>query len=415
MKVLHLVAGELSEGAAKGAFWLHKAQLELGIESQLLTSGKDKDGSEGVISLSKNPIQIVKVAVLSRLGNWPILFYRRRLTGIFNTGFSGINITRLDAYRDADIIHLHWINGLVSLKTIRNIKKPMVWTIRDMWPLTGGCHVTLSCRKYETGCGKCPQLKSRSKLDLSRFVVWAKQRSYPPQLHVVGISKWITSCIKRAVVFQGFPVRTISNNIDSNTFSPIPSHEARRILKIPADKKIILIGAQRVTDYYKGFGFFLEALSKLKDTNSFHVVTFGRGASNAMVSSLVPQTHLGFLSDSISLQLAYSSADVFVAPSLMDAFGKTLAESLSCGTPVVCFDATGPADIVEHMKTGYKAKPFESIDLARGIEWVFSLPKDKYEDIRLQSRHRAIELFDSRVIAKEYLELYNEILRNSRS
>ena len=78
---------------------------------------------------------------------------------------------------------------------------------------------------------------------------------------------------------------------------------------------------------------------------------------------------MGFLHDTISLRLAYSASDVFVAPSLMDAFGKTLAESMSCGTPAVCFDATGPKDIVDHKLNGYKAFPFDTSDLTAGINW----------------------------------------------
>jgi glycosyltransferase involved in cell wall biosynthesis len=66
---------------------------------------------------------------------------------------------------------------------------------------------------------------------------------------------------------------------------------------------------------------------------------------------------LGFLHNDVALRLAYSSADVFVAPSIQEAFGKTLVESLACKTPVVCFDATGPASIVEHKVSGYKARP----------------------------------------------------------
>jgi len=141
------------------------------------------------------------------------------------------------------------------------------------------------------------------------------------------------------------------------------------------------------------------------------VVTFGRKSSQAINLSGITTNHLGFLTDAISLRLAYSAADLFVAPSLMEAFGKTLAEAQACGTPVVCFDATGPKDIVEHQLTGYKAQPFKSNDLARGIKWILDLPRDQYELMRDHSRKRAVKYFDSLVIAKQYQELYEEMLR----
>ena len=94
----------------------------------------------------------------------------------------------------------------------------------------------------------------------------------------------------------------------------------------------------------------------------------------------------------------------------MDAFGKTLVESMACSTPVVCFDATGPADIVQHQITGYKAQPFDPLDLATGIEWVLSRDFAQSQTLRSMSRTRAVKLFDSRVVSTHYSTLYNEIL-----
>ena len=141
------------------------------------------------------------------------------------------------------------------------------------------------------------------------------------------------------------------------------------------------------------------------------MLTFGRDAGAGLATLGLGHTHLGFLGDTLALRLAYASADVFVAPSLMDAFGKTLAEAMACGTPVVCFDATGPKDIVEHRVSGYKAVPFEAMDLEAGIEWVLSLPGEQHDALRRNARARAVERFDSRVIASRYKALYEELLQ----
>jgi len=133
---------------------------------------------------------------------------------------------------------------------------------------------------------------------------------------------------------------------------------------------------------------------------------FGKAAEKDMEELHVDYTILGKLTDTIALRLAYSAADVFVAPSRMDAFGKTLAESLACGTPVVCFDATGPKDIVKHKETGYKAVPFEPEELAAGINWVLTCSEVEYAALSTASRKRAVEQFDSTVVARQYRELY---------
>ena len=146
-----------------------------------------------------------------------------------------------------------------------------------------------------------------------------------------------------------------------------------------------------------------------------HVVMFGRSIDSDLDSPGVQSTSLGYLCETDALRVAYSAADVFVAPSRMDAFGKTLVEAMSCGTPVVCFDATGPKDIVEHQVNGYRAKPFNPQDLAHGIQWVLDQPPDAYQVLCCNARARAQQRFDSRVIARQYKALYREMLADADS
>lgn len=409
MKVLHLLAGDLTGGAARGAYWLHQAQREIGIDSKILTNGRETTSDISVTALATTPAKRVIDALRSQLGNAPLHLYRNRRPWIFNTGFTGIDFTKLPEYRQADLVHLHWINGLVAMRTLRKVQKPVVWTMRDMWPLTGGCHYAVDCDRYKLGCGQCPQLGSTMDWDLSRLVIANKRASLQKRLRVVGISDWLSECASKSQVFDGFSVQTISNNIDTRSFYPTPPKIARQALGVPMDKRIILVGAQSVTDFYKGFDLFIEAMRAVQ-REDVHVLTFGRDAETGLAALDVGHTHLGFLSDTVSLRLAYAAADVFVAPSLMDAFGKTLAEAMACGTPVVCFDATGPKDIVEHRVTGYKAMPFETTDLTNGIQWVMGLSKDSHETLRRHARQRAVERFDSRVIASQYKALYQEML-----
>ena len=98
----------------------------------------------------------------------------------------------------------------------------------------------------------------------------------------------------------------------------------------------------------------------------------------------------------------------------MDAFGKTLTEAMACVTPVVCFDSTGPKDIVGHKRTGYKANPFRAGDLAEGIKWVLNLNHEEYQNYCRQARERVLKYFDTRTIAMKYSELYKEMLTEQK-
>ncbi len=412
MKVLHLVAGELNGGAARGAYWLHQALREIGVDSKMLSNATETHGYDSVISLADSVFGRLNFAISKRIGRAPVRAYRNRKRRIFNTGFDGIDFTRHPAYASADLVHLHWINGLVSIRALRKVNKPIVWTLRDMWPFTGGCHYSLECDRFTKGCGSCPQLGSTHECDLTRFVLQHKRKSLPKGIRVIGISHWLSDCARKSELFREYQVATISNNVDTQSFSPVPKEAARQALGLNDAQNIVLIGAQDVASFYKGFDLFLEALESLRKEN-VHVVMFGRPMDSDLDSLGVQSTSLGYLCETDALRVAYSAADVFVAPSRMDAFGKTLVEAMSCGTPVVCFDATGPKDIVEHQVTGYRATPFNPQDLAHGIQWVLNLPPDAYQALCRNARERAEQRFDSRVIARQYEALYREVLADA--
>jgi glycosyltransferase involved in cell wall biosynthesis len=412
IRVLHLVSGGLMglmSGAARGAYWLHSAQRELGIDSTLMTDARDNLDEPSIILLSHTPLQKLKYALLGRLAKISVSLYRNRQARIFSTGFEGVDFSKHPAYQSADLVHLHWINGLVRIRMLRKIDKPIVWTMRDMWPLTGGCHYSMECERYKVGCGRCPQLGSQRSLDLSRLVVFNKRAYLPKNLRVIGVSHWVSECAKESRIFHGFEVETISNNVDVSQFYPVDSRIAREALGLTGQKRVALVGAQQIKDFYKGFSLLVAALKFLK-TDDIRFVVFGKATDRDLSKLGVDYTKLGFLSDTVSLRLAYSAADVFVAPYRMDAFPKTLAEAMACGTPVVCFDATGPKDIVEHQITGYKAIPFDPADLARGVQWILDRSTEEYAQLCAQALERVQTHFDSRVIARQYLALYQRLL-----
>lgn len=409
MKVLHLVAGELSGGAARGAYWLHQALQEIGVESTILSNATETYGDKSVISVAGSQLGRLKLAATRLVGRAPVRAYGKRQRRIFNTGLEGIDFTRHPAYAATDLVHLHWINGLVRIGMLRKVTRPMVWTMRDMWPFTGGCHYAMDCERYTDTCGQCPQLQSDSPGDLTYHLLRRKQRSIPRGMRIVGISHWLSECARSSAVFRDFPISTVGNNVDTRLFTPVSRSAARKALGLEDERKIVLIGAQDAADFYKGFDLFLEALEDLV-TDDLQVVLFGGRVANVPEALRIQSTHIGFLPDIDHLRAAYSAADVFVAPSRMDAFGKTLVEAMSCETPVVCFDATGPKDIVEHQVNGYKADPFSPSDLARGIRWVLEKQPEEYEEICRNARAHAEQHFDSRVIARQYESIYRELL-----
>ena len=210
------------------------------------------------------------------------------------------------------------------------------------------------------------------------------------------------------------PIEVIPNGIDVGCFTPTPREEARAAWDLPPNKRYILFGALgALTDKRrKGYNHFVEAtriLARSCWTTRAEVLVFGDTAPEMERDIALPARFFGHINDDRRLAQLYTAADVMVAPSLQEAFGKTVAEAMACGTPVVAFDGTGPADIVLHQQTGYLASPFDAHDLARGVEWCLATP-ERSSSLGEAARQRAEAQFDIGAVAGRYADLYRRVV-----
>jgi len=409
MKVLHLISGTLKGGAARGGAWLHLGLRDAGVDSRMLVSRMDVDYPSTRSVLSKGGVGEAQyyAHVLSEL--WPRAFYWKHRRCIFSSGIFGFSqIERHPWFQEADVIHLHWINlGMLSLKQIARINKPIVWTLRDMWPMTGGCHYAMGCQRYHETCGRCPMLGSLTENDLSRWNHRRKQRLFgDKKIHWVALSHWLARCAQDSSILKGQDIQVIPNGIEPKIFYPVDKKEARRQLGWPLEDKVILTGAVRLNFLWKGIDLFFDAYRSYLATTPLAV--FGDTHRLLPEYRALIQYDLGQINDEHLLRLVYSAADVFVVSSIEEAFGKTLIEAMACGTPVVCFDAAGPADIVDHRENGYRARSYDTKDLARGIEWVLSC--DQPAALSARARQKVEEQFFISKIVNEYREVYARLL-----
>ena len=408
MRVLHVIAGTLDGGAAKGAISLHEAMLKEKVQSRILTNADNSQGLKQVETTRKGALGNIKTKMFSFADRAPKFIYPLKKQLIFSTGLSGFDLRKFDSFKSADIIHLHWVNsGFVSMKYLPKFGKPIVWTLRDMWPMTGGCHYSLKCQRYKSQCGKCPQLKSNRANDISRIIFNNKKEHFPSNMEIVATSNWIKQCASESSLMRHHKISTIHNGIHTNQFFSMQKPNAKRQLRIPENAKVLLFGAQYIDEQYKGFEFFLKAIPKLQCSNIF-ILLFGRFIHLKQKQFNFPHQHFGFVDTVHRLRLLYSAADVYVAPSIAEAFGKTTVEAQACGTPVVCFDDFGQKDIVAHMRSGYRAKVMDIDDLSFGIDWVIG-NKIRHKILCEEARKRAVKKFDISLTTQKYLKVYESL------
>ena len=340
---------------------------------------------------------------------------------IANTGF---DITGTKQFREADIIHLHWVNqGFLSMKSIKNILssgKPVVWTMHDMWPLTGICHHARECEAYSSECNRCMFLKNNGASvvgarSLAAEVFWKKKELYRDKaIRFVACSQWLGGKVLRSVLAEGNEVSVIPNPLDTDAFAPIDTAAARTEYGLPEDKKLILFGAANVRDKRKGIDYFVSACRELcskhpEVAEQCDVVCYG-GNSDALQPLIPLKVHsLGFVRGEERLISLYNAVSVFVTPSLEENLPNTIMEAMSCGTPCVGFRVGGIPEMIDHKSNGYVAEYKNASDLAAGIHWV--LQDADYNDISESARQKVLDRYSEQTVARQYIEQYETAIR----
>lgn len=317
---------------------------------------------------------------------------------------------------ETDIYHLHWIgNGFININQIRNINKPIVITLHDVWFFTGGCHVNLDCDKYLTNCNKCPLFAINNNLiDITSIIFRGKKKLFEEKkIHVIVLSNWMKERALLSPILSNSEITLIPNGIDTYKFKPFNKLFARNVFNLNPQAKILLFGGiSAKSDFNKGYDLLCQSLNILKQKNEeFELVVFGNTGSVHTEIEGFKVTFLGYLHDDESLALLYSAADLVLVPSRQESFSQVSLESISCGTPVIAFDYSGPKDIIQHKVNGFLAKPYDANDFANGISWFFSSNVDASK-ISSDARKIAEFNFNLDLIAQKHIDLYKKIIFN---
>jgi glycosyltransferase involved in cell wall biosynthesis len=311
-----------------------------------------------------------------------------------------------------DVVNLHWTQQeMLSISDISKINKPLVWSLHDMWPFCGAEHYSNDDR-YVHGYTKKNRPPSDSGIDLNRITWLLKRHYWKNAINIVANSHWMHECASKSLIMKNWPIKTIHYPLDLHKWCPVTQKSARVILGLPAESPLILFGAMEgERDPRKGADLLSRALKQLDFPAGRKPALAIFGQSRPIISSFPDYKtyYFGHLFDDFSLKLLYSAADVMVVPSRQEAFGQTASEAQACGTPVVSFRIGGLQDTIDHLVTGYLAKPFCTQDLANGILQML-LPSDSLS-LRQASRMRASSLFNYERVSKEYLSAYTDITR----
>lgn len=323
-------------------------------------------------------------------------------------------------FLDADIVHYHLIhNSLISLLDLPKMMsiKPSVWTLHDPWALTGHCIHPIRCDRWRSGCKVCPYLDRifALKKDNSGAIWKIKKAVYAQLLNVdiVVASKWMQTMVAESPLTMNFKrVHLIPFGIDLSIFSPKKNKQAiREKYGVLQDAFVIFFRAEE--SEFKGLQYIKKMLDVLDVSNNVVLLTVGqKGLLNEFKYKYTVKDH-GWLNDPNDLAELYCAADIFLMPSIAEAFGLMAVEAMASGVPVIVFEGTALPSVTFAPNCGILLKPEDTLQFAETIK---RLMNDRTEieyrgklGVELANQYYNIEQYNSNMY-----DLYKEIYQRTR-
>ncbi|MEG2541476.1 MAG: glycosyltransferase, partial [Clostridia bacterium] len=307
-----------------------------------------------------------------------------------------------------DVVHLHCLNGhFINIYRLLDFLKkaniPTILTMHAEFMYTGGCGHAFECENWKTGCGHCPD-KSRNNGTFSfgrdnSAHAWKRMKKAFEgfdNLTVVSVSEWLMNRAKLSPILEDKKHVVVHNGIDTQVFRLYNVDELDEEIKsIFSKRPAVFHSTPSFESEIKGGKYVLELADKMP--NIQFVVAGDYDKTKAYPANI---KFLGRISEQRILAQCYGLADLTVLTSKKETFSMVVAESLCCGTPIVGFEAGAPETIA--IKEFSEFVEFASVDkLKLAIEQWLSKSLNK-----MDISNQAQEKFDSKQMAKKYLELY---------
>lgn len=404
-------------GAGLAALRLNKALIQIGVNSKLFVKHKTRDDS----FIEKVESYEVHNKLFDRMSEKYFFSNIHNGNTISSVMYPSVGFEFLKEFANFDLINFHWISSFVSLEAIVKLNSmniPLVWTLHDENPFTGGCHYTHGCLSYQNSCTACPQLE-KNRWNITEVILREKIRNMPTDITIVTPSRWLADVARKSAVFRHHRIEVIPNSLEMEIFYQYDRNNVRKKLELELDSKVILFGAQELSENRKGFKYLLESIKSMKIDEEgrllfngckLTVIIFGHPVTG-LEDLGIDVRLMDFVYDTNRLAEIYSAADVMVLPSLEDNLPNIMLESLACGTPVVAFGVGGIAETIINGKNGYLCNPGD----ANGLSDAISLVLGNNGAMRGFCRDYALKHFSLSVQGSRYEELYRELLKHRGS
>lgn len=395
MRILHISTDDYG-GAGLCCLRIHQSLMNSGIESKVVVLNKTKkiDGlyQYGHLrdKISRIPSKILRILGFQITNRNSRLWLQKVYHAPFSLPISSVNLLKNEWVKWADIIHLHWVcNYLDYPSFFRGIDKPVVWTLHDEYFFYGIAHYSNQVLKDNEMEHHYAHLKREA-------------LSHVLDLNVVMLSNFFYNKFVGHELLEGRRVVVINNSIDNEVFKPALKSNAREKFGLREDDIVFAFTAVNINEKRKGLDVLSKVLSGMLDPR-LKILAIGGNSEN---SSWINVISVGAMASPTDISEALSAADYYAMPSYQEAFAQSPMEAMACGLPVVVFPVSGTSELVNE-RNGVICDDFTPEGLEKGIKELMS--NQYYPE---EIRRDMIDRFSPTVIAKKYINLYNEILKD---
>lgn len=406
MKIVLINHSDTRGGASVVTYRLMEALRSLGVEADMLTVHKATDNPHVHLAAPHWRARIPFLAEHLRIfaGNG----LNRSQLFTLSIASDGLPLSKHPLVKQADAVVLNWVNqGMISFSEIAKIAamgKKILWTMHDLWNMTGICHIPGNCVSYtqHDGCASCPLLGSRAgKKDLSAKVFAKKRNLYSSsRITFVAISSWLEACARASELLRHADMVRIPNAFPIDKFDTKPKR-SRRELGLPEHGKLIVMGAARLDDPVKGLPYAIEALNQVTDKDAVAIFYGNLKDTQALDGLTIPYRWLGPV-DSGTLPDLFAHAHAVISTSLYENLPGTLIEGMAAGAMPVSFDRGGQRDIISSPDLGHLIPFGDTKTFAQALTQILAANHDR------QLLHKAVEAkFGAKAVAQSYINAIN--------
>ncbi len=410
MKILYITSLDLT-GQQFNGFLLKNELEKMGHEAHLsvflseYNVGKNHDDH---IHTEGNRLLNIVNRSLIHFENWISL---QRILGV-----KSLTLFDRPYYKEADIVHIQlphiltWFS-LLNLPRICREKKT-VWTLHDPWLMTGHCVHPMQCERWMTGCGHCPDLDRAFKIHRDTTALnWKIKQKILANLdmNLIVASKWMQQMVGASPLISHLECTRIPFGLDLGIFYPRDKKMSKRKLGIPEGSKVISFRAQRNSPH-KGTEYILDAMEQIHYQENIYLLLFEDDQLQRGLGEKFKVIGLSWVEDQERVADALSASDLFLSPSVAEAFGVMPIEAMACGTPVIVFDGTALPDVINAPRGGVVVPYKDSAALAREIDRLLT-DMDAWNDYRRNALDFVQKEYPLEKYVHNHLSYYESLLR----